>query len=106
VTRDVRTKADKSLWYGDQARTSAGSPAASPSSRTPIIQRREARTDGHCTSDGRVSRRNLRDALLILFGVISVVNGAFGNGHLLIAVLGAIALAVVAWQRRPRTASA
>jgi hypothetical protein len=46
-----------------------------------------------------VNRRNLRDAFLTLFGVISVVNGAFGNGHLLIAVLGAVALAVVAWQR-------
>jgi hypothetical protein len=46
-----------------------------------------------------VNRRNLRDAILTLFGVISVVNGAFGNGHLVIAVLGAVALAVVAWQR-------
>jgi hypothetical protein len=46
-----------------------------------------------------VNRRNLRDALLTLFGVISVVNWAFGNGHLLIAVLGALALAFVAWQR-------
>ena len=46
-----------------------------------------------------MNRRNLRDAFLTLFGVISVVNGAFGNGHLLIAVLGAVALAVVAWQR-------
>jgi hypothetical protein len=27
------------------------------------------------------------------------VNGAFGNGHLVIAVLGALALAFVAWQR-------
>jgi len=45
------------------------------------------------------NRRNLRDAILTLFGVISVVNGAFGNGHLLIAVLGAVALGVVAWQR-------
>jgi hypothetical protein len=46
-----------------------------------------------------MNRRNLRDAILTLFGVISVVNGAFGNGHLLVAVLGAVALAVVAWQR-------
>ena len=46
-----------------------------------------------------MNRRNLRDAFLIVFGVISVVNGAFGNGHLLIAVLGAVALAIVAWQR-------
>jgi hypothetical protein len=46
-----------------------------------------------------MNRRNVRDALLTLFGVISVVNGAFGNGHLLIAVLGAVALAFVAWQR-------
>jgi len=45
------------------------------------------------------NRRNLRDAILTLFGVISVVNGAFGNGHLVIAVLGAVALGVVAWQR-------
>lgn len=43
--------------------------------------------------------RNLRDALLTVFGAISVVNGVFGNGHLLIAVLGAVALAFVAWQR-------
>jgi hypothetical protein len=47
----------------------------------------------------RVNRRNLRDAFLTLFGVISVVNGLFGNGHLLIAVLGAVALVFVAWQR-------
>jgi len=53
----------------------------------------------------RVNRRNVRDAILTLFGVISVVNGAFGNGHLLIAVLGAIALAFVAWQRLPRRAA-
>ena len=46
-----------------------------------------------------MNRRNLRDAFLTLFGVISVVNGAFGNGHLLIALLGAVALAIVAWQR-------
>jgi hypothetical protein len=46
-----------------------------------------------------MNRRNLRDAFLTLFGVISVVNGAFGNGHLLIAVLGAMALVVVVWQR-------
>jgi hypothetical protein len=46
-----------------------------------------------------VNRRNLRDAFLTLFGVISVINWAFGKGHLLIAVLGAVALAVVAWQR-------
>jgi hypothetical protein len=46
-----------------------------------------------------MNRRNLRDAFLILFGVISVVNGVFGNGHVLIAVLGAVALAIVAWQR-------
>jgi hypothetical protein len=46
-----------------------------------------------------MNRRNLRDALLTLFGLISVVNGAFGNGHLLIAVLGAVALAFVVWQR-------
>jgi hypothetical protein len=46
-----------------------------------------------------VNRRNLRDALLTLFGLISVVNGAFGNGHVLIAVVGAAALAFVAWQR-------
>jgi hypothetical protein len=46
-----------------------------------------------------VNRRNLRDAFLTLFGVISLVNWAFGNGHLLIAVLGAVALAFVAWQR-------
>lgn len=46
-----------------------------------------------------MNRRNVRDALLTLFGVISVVNGAFGNGHLLIAVLGVVALAFVAWQR-------
>ena len=52
-----------------------------------------------------MNRRNLRDAFLTLFGVISVVNGAFGNGHLLIAVLGAIALAFVAWQRWPRRAA-
>jgi uncharacterized protein HemX len=45
------------------------------------------------------NRRNLRDATLTLFGAISVVNGAFGNGHLLIAVLGAVALGVVGWQR-------
>lgn len=51
-----------------------------------------------------MNRRNLRDAVLTLFGVISVVNGAFGDGHLLIAVLGAMALAFVAWQRRPRRA--
>ena len=37
--------------------------------------------------------RNLRDAFLTVFGVISVVNGAFGNGHLLIALLGAVAAA-------------
>jgi hypothetical protein len=48
---------------------------------------------------GAMNRRNLRDAFLTLFGVISVVNGAFGNGHLLIAMLGAVALAIVAWQR-------
>ena len=49
----------------------------------------------------------MRDAVLTLFGVISVVNGAFGNGHLLIAVLGAVALAIVVWQRwqSRRTAS-
>jgi hypothetical protein len=47
----------------------------------------------------RQYRGNLRDAILTLFGVMSVVNGAFGNGHLLIAVLGAVALAIVAWQR-------
>lgn len=52
-----------------------------------------------------MNRRNLRDAVLTVVGVISVVNGAFGNGHLLIAVLGAIALAYVAWQRRPRRAA-
>ena len=46
-----------------------------------------------------VNRRNLRDAFLTLFGVISVVNGAFGNGRLLIAVVGAAALTFVAWQR-------
>jgi hypothetical protein len=46
-----------------------------------------------------MNRRNLRDAFLVLFGLISVVNGAFGNGHVLIAVLGAVALALVAWQR-------
>jgi hypothetical protein len=46
-----------------------------------------------------VNRRNLRDALLTLFGAISVVNGVFGNGHAVIAVLGAVALAFVAWQR-------
>jgi hypothetical protein len=46
-----------------------------------------------------MNRRNLRDAVLILLGVISVVNGAFGNGHLVLAVLGAVVLAVVAWQR-------
>lgn len=46
-----------------------------------------------------MNRRNLRDAVLTLLGVISVVNGAFGNGHLLIAVLGAVVLAAVAWQR-------
>lgn len=45
------------------------------------------------------NRRILRDALLTLLGVISVVNWAFGKGHLLIAVLGAVALAFVAWQR-------
>ena len=38
-----------------------------------------------------MNRRNLRDALLTLFGVISLVNWAFGDGHLLIAVLGAVA---------------
>jgi Flp pilus assembly protein TadB len=59
--------------------------------RAPIRQRRE--TSNH------VNRRNLRDAFLTVFGVISVVNGAFGNGHLLIALLGAVALAIVAWQR-------
>jgi hypothetical protein len=47
----------------------------------------------------RQYRGNLRDAILTLFGVISVVNRAFGNGHLLIAVLGVVALAIVAWQR-------
>jgi hypothetical protein len=52
-----------------------------------------------------VNRRNLRDAILTLFGVISVVNGAFGNGHLLIALLGAVALAFVAWQRWQSRAS-
>jgi hypothetical protein len=52
-----------------------------------------------------MTRRNLRDAALTLLGVISVVNGAFGNGHLLIAVLGALALVVVAWQRWPRRAA-
>ena len=52
-----------------------------------------------------MNRRNLRDAVLTLLGVISVVNGAFGNGHLLIAVLGAIALAFVVWQRWPRRAA-
>jgi hypothetical protein len=46
-----------------------------------------------------MNRRNLRDALLTVFGLISVVNGAFGNGHLLIALLGAAALLFVAWQR-------
>lgn len=46
-----------------------------------------------------MNRRNLRDAFLMLFGVISVVNGAFGNGHLVIAVLGAVAIAIVVWQR-------
>jgi len=46
-----------------------------------------------------MNRRNLRDAVLTLFGVISLVNWAFGNGHLLIAVLGAVALALVARQR-------
>ncbi len=58
--------------------------------RAPILQRRG-------TSDN--VNRNLRDAFLTVFGVISVVNGAFGNGHLLIAILGAVALAIVAWQR-------
>jgi hypothetical protein len=52
-----------------------------------------------------MNRRNLRDALLTLLGVISVVNWAFGNGHLLIAVLGAIALAFVGWQRWPGRAA-
>jgi hypothetical protein len=47
----------------------------------------------------RVNRRNFRDFILMLFGVISLVNWAFGKGHLLIAVLGAIAIAFVAWQR-------
>jgi uncharacterized membrane protein len=46
-----------------------------------------------------VNRRNARDAVLTVLGVISLVNWAFGNGHLLIAVLGAFALAFVAWQR-------
>jgi hypothetical protein len=46
-----------------------------------------------------VNRRNLRDALLTVLGVISLVNWAFGDGHLLIAVLGAMALAFVVWQR-------
>jgi len=46
-----------------------------------------------------VNRRNFRDAILTLFGVISLVNWAFGNGHLLIAVLGAMALTFVVWQR-------
>ena len=46
-----------------------------------------------------MNRRNLRDTFLTLFGVISVVNWAFGKGHLLIAVLGAVALAFVVWQR-------
>ncbi len=62
-------------------------------------------TNGRCTGGAGVNRRNLRDAFLTLFGVISVVNGVFGNGHLLIAVLGAIALAFVAWQRWPRRAA-
>ncbi len=46
-----------------------------------------------------MNRRNLRDAILTLFGMISVVNGAFGNGHIIIAVLGVLALAFVIWQR-------
>jgi hypothetical protein len=46
-----------------------------------------------------MNRRNLRDAFLILFGVISVVNGVFGNGHVLVALLGVVALALVVWQR-------
>ena len=46
-----------------------------------------------------MNRRNLRDAFLTLFGVISLVNWAFGNGHLLIAVLGAAALVLIGWQR-------
>lgn len=46
-----------------------------------------------------MNRRNFRDAVLTLFGVISLVNWAFGNGHLLIAVLGAMALMFVTWQR-------
>jgi hypothetical protein len=46
-----------------------------------------------------MNRRNARDALLSLFGTISLVNWAFGNGHFVIAVLGAVALAFVAWQR-------
>jgi hypothetical protein len=45
-----------------------------------------------------MNRRIVRDLILILFGVISLVNWAFGNGHLLIAVLGAGALAYVAWE--------
>ncbi len=50
-----------------------------------------------------MNRRNLVDAVLLVLGVISVVNWAFGNGHLLIAVLGAAVLALVArrrWQLR------
>ena len=46
-----------------------------------------------------MNRRKFRDAILTLLGVISLVNWAFGNGHLLIAVLGAMALTFVAWQR-------
>ncbi len=52
-----------------------------------------------------MTRRNFRDVILMVLGVISLVNWAFGNGHLLIAVLGALALAFVAWQRWQSRAS-
>jgi hypothetical protein len=56
-----------------------------------------------------VNRRDLRDVILTLFGLISLVNWAFGNGHLLIAVLGVVVLAFVAsqrWQSRARRVGA
>ena len=46
-----------------------------------------------------MTRRNFRDLILTVLGMISLINWAFGKGHLLIAVLGAVALAFVAWQR-------
>ena len=66
---------------------------------SPVLSARGAGDSSPDRRGRHVNRRNLRDALLTLLGVISLVNWAFGDGHLLIAVLGAVALALVARQR-------